>query len=197
MPPPRRNAMSTDQPDGLLEPAISLEPLTATLDLAEAYETPVRPTGWPCGSSPAQRRRADHADAPAPGRLDVGMFPAGSTPTHGDTDGQVVDIRTLGLVVPGASGPEDGSATKTIPTRRSQMFTQDLDATASYRSLARGSGCGWARAYQVSQQHHAGDRNPQHRDLRRSWRLSSTSEPTAKRVEQKHGALPRGDRLPL
>jgi hypothetical protein len=77
------------------------------------------------------------------------------------------------------------------------MFTQDLDATASYRSLARGSGCGWARAYQVSQQHHTGDRNPQHRDLRRSWRLSSTSEATAKRMEQEHGALPRGDRLPL
>ena len=31
------------------------------------------------------------------------------------------------------------------------MFTQDLDSTASYRALARGFGCGFARAYQASQ----------------------------------------------
>jgi hypothetical protein len=77
------------------------------------------------------------------------------------------------------------------------MFTQDLSATASYRTLARGSGCGWARTYRVLQQDHAGHRNPQDRDLGRSWRLSSTSEATGKRVEQKRGALPRGDRVEL
>ena len=40
------------------------------------------------------------------------------------------------------------------------MFTQDLDAAASYRTLARGSGCGWARTYQASQRDRAGHREP-------------------------------------
>ena len=31
------------------------------------------------------------------------------------------------------------------------MFIQDLDSTASYRTLARGYGSGFARAYQASQ----------------------------------------------
>jgi hypothetical protein len=31
------------------------------------------------------------------------------------------------------------------------MFTEDSGATKSYRALARGKGCGWVRAYQVSQ----------------------------------------------
>jgi hypothetical protein len=70
------------------------------------------------------------------------------------------------------------------------MFTQDLGATKRYRTLARGSGRGWARTYRVSQQDHAGHRNPQDRDPGRSWRLSTTSEATRKRAEQKHGAQP-------
>jgi hypothetical protein len=77
------------------------------------------------------------------------------------------------------------------------MFTKDLDSTAIYRTLARGSGCGWARTYQVSQQDLVGYRNPQRRDLGSHWRLNSTSEATGKRVEQKRGALPRRDRLSL
>ncbi|MBV8956373.1 MAG: hypothetical protein JO153_00865 [Solirubrobacterales bacterium] len=32
------------------------------------------------------------------------------------------------------------------------MFNKDLSPTRSYRSLARGRGAGWARAYQRSQQ---------------------------------------------
>jgi hypothetical protein len=77
------------------------------------------------------------------------------------------------------------------------MFTQDLDSTAMYRTLARGSGCGWARTYQVSQQDLVGCRNPQRRDLGRPLRLNSTSEATGKRVEQKRGALPRTEQPSL
>jgi hypothetical protein len=36
------------------------------------------------------------------------------------------------------------------------MFTQDLDSTARYRSLARGMGGGFARAYRASQRDRAG-----------------------------------------
>jgi hypothetical protein len=36
------------------------------------------------------------------------------------------------------------------------MFTYDLDSTASYRIVARGVGCGFARAYQASQRDRAG-----------------------------------------
>ena len=35
------------------------------------------------------------------------------------------------------------------------MFIQDLDSTASYRTLARGVGCGFSRAYQASQRDRA------------------------------------------
>ncbi len=31
------------------------------------------------------------------------------------------------------------------------MFTHDLSATKSYRTLARGSGCRWARTYRAFQ----------------------------------------------
>jgi hypothetical protein len=31
------------------------------------------------------------------------------------------------------------------------MFTHDLDPTDSYRMIARGFGCGWARTYRMSQ----------------------------------------------
>jgi hypothetical protein len=60
------------------------------------------------------------------------------------------------------------------------MFTQDLGATASYRTLARGCGCGWARSYRVLQQDHAGHRDPQRPDLGMSRCLSGRSEATAK-----------------
>ncbi len=36
------------------------------------------------------------------------------------------------------------------------MFVHDLDSTASYRTVARGFGCGFARAYQASQRDRAG-----------------------------------------
>jgi hypothetical protein len=36
------------------------------------------------------------------------------------------------------------------------MFTHDLDCTASYRTVARGFGCGFTRAYQASQRDRAG-----------------------------------------
>jgi hypothetical protein len=36
------------------------------------------------------------------------------------------------------------------------MFIQDLDSTASYRTLARGHGSGFARAYRASQRDRAG-----------------------------------------
>ena len=35
------------------------------------------------------------------------------------------------------------------------MFIHDLDSTASYRTLARGVGCGFSRAYQASQRERA------------------------------------------
>jgi hypothetical protein len=66
------------------------------------------------------------------------------------------------------------------------MFTHDRGATASYRTLARGFGCRWARTYRVLQQDDAGQRDPQRRDLDRPWRLSSTNEATGKRVDEAH-----------
>ncbi len=36
------------------------------------------------------------------------------------------------------------------------MFIQDLDSTASYRTLARGMGGGFTRAYRASQRDRAG-----------------------------------------
>ena len=44
------------------------------------------------------------------------------------------------------------------------MFTKDVGATATYRTLARGSGGGWARAYHVSQQDRAGRGDARRRD---------------------------------
>lgn len=35
------------------------------------------------------------------------------------------------------------------------MFTDDLTSTTRYRTLARGSGCGWAKTYNVLQREHA------------------------------------------
>ena len=34
------------------------------------------------------------------------------------------------------------------------MFTQQQSATKSYRAVARGAGCRWARTYQASQRPH-------------------------------------------
>jgi hypothetical protein len=77
------------------------------------------------------------------------------------------------------------------------MFTQDLGATSSYRTVARGFGGGWARTYQVLKQDHDGQCDHQRRDLGRPRRLSSTSEVIGKQVEQRRQALPRGDGLSL
>jgi hypothetical protein len=63
------------------------------------------------------------------------------------------------------------------------MFTQDLGATKTYRTLARGFGSRWGRTYQVLQQDHAAHHNPQRPDLGSSRRLSSTHGTTGKRVE--------------
>ena len=47
------------------------------------------------------------------------------------------------------------------------MFIQDLDSTASYRTLARGHGSGFARAYQASQRARAGSGATGRSDLAR------------------------------
>jgi hypothetical protein len=61
------------------------------------------------------------------------------------------------------------------------MFTHNLDASATYRTLARGCGSGWARTYRVSQQGHAARRYGERREVTRSRQLGSTSESPAKR----------------
>jgi hypothetical protein len=63
------------------------------------------------------------------------------------------------------------------------MFTQDLGATKSYRTLCRGFGSRWGRTYQALQQDHAAHHNPRGRDLGSSRRLSSTHGTIGKRVE--------------
>ena len=45
------------------------------------------------------------------------------------------------------------------------MFTHDLDSTASYRTLARGFGSGFARAYRASQRDCAASSAPGRADL--------------------------------
>jgi hypothetical protein len=64
------------------------------------------------------------------------------------------------------------------------MFTQDLDSTASYRTLARGFGCGFTRAYQASQRDRAGSSAPGRGDLGRMQPLGGASSLDAPRVEQ-------------
>jgi hypothetical protein len=50
--------------------------------------------------------------------------------------------------------------------RRNQMFTQDRGATASYRTIARGFGGGWARTYRREQQQRpAATRQPRRHGL--------------------------------
>ena len=57
------------------------------------------------------------------------------------------------------------------------MFTKDAGATATYRTLARGSGGGWARAYRVvSQQDRAGQRDARRRDEVASDRMTRPRE---------------------
>ena len=45
------------------------------------------------------------------------------------------------------------------------MFTQDRGATASYRTIARGFGGGWARTYRRAQQVPAATRQPRRHGL--------------------------------
>jgi hypothetical protein len=40
------------------------------------------------------------------------------------------------------------------------MFIHALDSTTSYRAVARGVGCGFARAYRISQQDLTRDQRP-------------------------------------
>jgi hypothetical protein len=45
------------------------------------------------------------------------------------------------------------------------MFTQDQSATKSYRTLARGSGCRWARTLRVAREQRSRSRRPELRAL--------------------------------
>ncbi len=59
------------------------------------------------------------------------------------------------------------------------MFSKNLGATASYRTLARGSGCRWARTYRGSQQDHVARRTPQPADARVARRPGRASNAPA------------------
>jgi hypothetical protein len=61
------------------------------------------------------------------------------------------------------------------------MFTQNLDSSATYRTLARGCGSAWARTYRTSQLDHASQRYGQRRELTRSRHLGGTGERARKR----------------
>jgi hypothetical protein len=65
------------------------------------------------------------------------------------------------------------------------MFIQDLDSTASYRTLARGFGCGFSRAYQASQRAHAGAGLAGRGDLGGMRPLGGASAVDTPRAEQR------------
>ena len=65
------------------------------------------------------------------------------------------------------------------------MFTQQQSATTSYRTVARGAGCRWARTYQASHREHAGQGSPQPRDSGPSSLDGAEEEVTAVRVIQR------------
>lgn len=64
------------------------------------------------------------------------------------------------------------------------MFTQDLDSTARYRTLARGFGCGFARAYHASQRDRAGSGAPGSGDLGGTRPFGAASAFDTRRAEQ-------------
>lgn len=64
------------------------------------------------------------------------------------------------------------------------MFSQQQSATTSYRTVARGAGCRWARTYQASHREHAGQSSPQPRDCGPSH-VDCADEVTAVRVIQR------------
>lgn len=59
------------------------------------------------------------------------------------------------------------------------MFTQQQSATTSYRTVARGAGCRWARTYHASHREPAGPGNPQRRDSVPSCLGCALAAPTA------------------
>jgi hypothetical protein len=63
------------------------------------------------------------------------------------------------------------------------MLIQDLDCTTSYRTVARGRGCGFARAYQASQRDRAGSRASGGSGLGGMRRVGGAA-PDAPRAEQ-------------
>ena len=65
------------------------------------------------------------------------------------------------------------------------MFIQDLDSTASYRTLARGHGSGFARAYQASQRASAGSGAAGRSDLGGMRQGGAASAIDAPRAEQR------------
>ena len=66
------------------------------------------------------------------------------------------------------------------------MFTQDRSATASYRTLARGSGGRWARTYRILREDHAARRTAQRRNLGESL-IGSHSRSTGEGIEPRGG----------
>jgi hypothetical protein len=65
------------------------------------------------------------------------------------------------------------------------MFIQDLDSTASYRTLARGYGSGFARAYRASQRDRAGACGSARSDLGGTRPFGATSALDTPRAEQR------------
>jgi hypothetical protein len=77
------------------------------------------------------------------------------------------------------------SVTRIDFTRRTQMLTQDLDSTASYRTLARGFGCGFARAYAASQRDRAASCAPARGDLGAARLLGAANGVPTAQAEQR------------
>ncbi len=65
------------------------------------------------------------------------------------------------------------------------MLIQDLDSTTSYRTVARGFGCGFARAYQASQRDRAGSYASGRGDFGGTRPFGGTGSLDAARVEQR------------
>jgi hypothetical protein len=72
-------------------------------------------------------------------------------------------------------------ATHSDPDEDAPMFTQNLDSSATYRTIARGCGSAWARTYRASQQDHAVQRYGERREQTRTRHLGSALEAAAKR----------------
>jgi hypothetical protein len=93
----------------------------------------------------------------------------------------VVPGPTLGALAGRRRAAQYGLASNHDPDEDEPMFTQNLDSSAMYRTLARGCGSARARTYRTSQQDHAAQRYGERRELTRSRHLAGAGEHARKR----------------